>query len=138
MGHLKQIGNLAGFRSYPTPNKMPNRDTHLAQHPSVVRHAFTYEAIQQHVTATTILTWVAGTFVPLDLTVGAYKSRWTLAVVSSQCPFLKTNQMIKYIENEMPVKDIVLTAHKERTRSEKIVPCRWRHSGIVHGSHLHL
>lgn len=76
---------------------MPTHDTHLAQHAGILRHAFAYEAIQHRVTASTILTGVAGTFVPLDLAVGSYKSWWTLAMVSSQCPFLKINRGIRMI-----------------------------------------
>lgn len=76
---------------------MLTNDTHLAQHASILRHAFAYEAIQHRVTASTILTGVAGTFVPLDLAVCSYKSRWTLAMVSSQRPFLKMNQSIRTI-----------------------------------------
>lgn len=77
-----------------TNTECPPYSTHLTQHPGIVRHALAYKAILHLMTATTVLTGAAGTFVSLDLTVGAYKSWRTLAVVSSQRPSLEMNQII--------------------------------------------
>lgn len=45
-------------------NTINSKDSHLTEHPCIVRRAFTNKAVQNDMAAAAVLTRTAGTFVP--------------------------------------------------------------------------